>query len=717
MVRRTGTCHAGEAATVDPATPWQLALRAADAKLQHAVISIIACIQMSSRFHMVRFAPLLPRLLALPLLLAGLPLVPAHAATAEHPAHHHRIIVFVWDGMRPDAISAQDTPNLLALSQRGVLFSDNHATYPTFTMANASSFATGAFPGPIGFYGNSFYAPGARGSNAKGEPADFQNPIFTEDYAVLRDLNASDDDALLQVPTLLATAQKAGLRIALVGKSGPAFLQDYPLANHGNPRSAVLLDENTALPLAFAKELQRAGYPLPANSVHTYATGELQLATGNGEPTAQGKLVTLKDGITSDASAAVETTPGPANAWMMQVYLDEVLPKHRPDLSVVWLRNPDTTQHQYGVGSPEFHLALQAQDALLGKLQGKLQELGMTADTDLIVVSDHGHSNVAGPRDLFPLRAINDGRVAGIDNTWGYSVSGSVRMADQLTRAGFAAFDGKGCAYAPVMSGLRADGSQLMPTRYDDDGSVCGKPGPYTTPGYKLPDVLPKGALVLAPNDGTDYIYQPEHDAALVQRAVRFLQSRDYVATVFVARRYGAIPGTLPAEDVHLENAARGPDIIISYAWDANAVIQGFRGTEVGTTSSERGQHGSFSPIDVHNTLLAAGPDFRSGYRDALPSGNVDLAPTVAALTGLALPAAQGRVLHEALTGPLAQPASAYQITPTVLRPAQPATGLTMQRIDGSPLSATQFDFTVQLKQLKSGTSTWIYFDQAGPQR
>ena len=76
----------------------------------------------------------------------------------------------------------------------------------------------------------------------------------------------------------------------------------------------------------------------------------------------------------------------------------------------------------------------------------------MAQDTNLIVVSDHGHSNVAGPASLFPLRAINDGRVAGIDREWGYSVSGSVRMADDMTRAGFHAYDGEGCVYAPVMT-------------------------------------------------------------------------------------------------------------------------------------------------------------------------------------------------------------------------------------------------------------------------
>jgi Uncharacterized proteins of the AP superfamily len=649
----------------------------------------------------------LPPLLLLALL-AFLPCVQAAPATAG--SQPHRVILFVWDGMRPDAISAEDTPNLLALAQRGSRFEDNHSTYPTFTMANASSFATGAFVGPLGFYGNHFWAPGASGPNAKGAVVDFHNPIFTEDYAILRDLDAHFGHELLELPTLFAAAQKAGLTTAAVGKSGPAFLQDYK-------QGGMILDENTALPLAFARELQHAGYALPAHTANTYSSAQLSLREDNDSPTEQGKMVTLKDGVTADATSAVETTPAPANAWMMKVYLDVILPKHRPDLSVVWLRNPDTTQHMYGVGSPEFHLALKAQDELLGQLEARLQQLGMAQDTDIIVVSDHGHSNIAGPRDLFPLRQINDGRVAGIDNEWGYSVSGGIRLADQLTRAGFTAFDGTGCMYVPVLSGLRADSSSLLPTRYDDDGHLCGKPGPYTTPSYVVPEPLPKGALVLASNGGTEYLYQPEHNTALVKRTVRFLQSREYVGAVFVAKRYGDIPGTLPAESVHLENAARGPDIIISYAWNADAVIQGFRGTEYASQANERGEHGSFSPIDVHNTLLAAGPGFQRGFSDPLPSGNVDVAPTIAALLGLSLPKAQGRVLHEALAGARGRPLPSYHVTPTSLQPKEPATGLSMQRVDGSPLSATRFDFTVQLKQLSADGKSWTYFDQAGPER
>ena len=63
-------------------------------------------------------------------------------ATAQAP-EQRKIIIFVWDGLRPDSVNPADTPNLHALREAGVEFTDNHSTYPTFTMMNAASFATG----------------------------------------------------------------------------------------------------------------------------------------------------------------------------------------------------------------------------------------------------------------------------------------------------------------------------------------------------------------------------------------------------------------------------------------------------------------------------------------------------------------------------------------------------------------------------------------------
>jgi arylsulfatase A-like enzyme len=62
------------------------------------------------------------------------------------------------------------------------------------------------------------------------------------------------------------------------------------------------------------------------------------------------------------------------------------------------------------------------------------------------------------------------------------------------------------------------------------------------------------------------------------------------------------------------------------------------------------GTHSSLSPYDLHNTLVACGPNLRRGWVDELPSGNIDVAPTILWLLGIE-PAAptDGRVLLEAM--------------------------------------------------------------------
>src|SRR5258707_1423036 len=84
-----------------------------------------------------------------------------------------RVIVFVWDGLRPDAITRADTPNLYALCQEGVDFSDHHSVYPTFTMVNATALATGSFPGSNAYYGNYVFQPGPVGKDTAGKNLHF----------------------------------------------------------------------------------------------------------------------------------------------------------------------------------------------------------------------------------------------------------------------------------------------------------------------------------------------------------------------------------------------------------------------------------------------------------------------------------------------------------------------------------------------------------------
>jgi len=122
--------------------------------------------------------------------------------------------------------------------------------------------------------------------------------------------------------------------------------------------------------------------------------------------------------------------------------------------------------------------------------------------------------------------------------------------------------------------------------------------------------------------------------------------------------------------------------------------------------------HGSFSPVDVHNTLIAAGPRFKSAFADPLPSGNVDVAPTVAKILGFALPSAVGRVLDEALEG--GKSINDYQVVSTSLAPRVSARGLTMILSTGA-IDSGKTTYTMQLKakELSWGGRSFRYFDSA----
>jgi predicted AlkP superfamily pyrophosphatase or phosphodiesterase len=634
-----------------------------------------------------------------------------NAAKASAPAHAaQRVIIFVWDGMRPDSISAEDTPRLAALAKRGTYFADNHSSYPTFTMMNAAAFATGSFSGKSGFYGNAVYRPGAPARDASGDYVDLNDPVFLEDYGILKQLDQNQDRHLFLIDTLFQAAQKAGLVTAAVGKSGPAFLQDYK-------NGGVALDEKSAFPLAFAKELQAAHIPLPANAALAYRNGELHLADDNGDPTFTPRAVMLADFSTPNPDDRSGSPPAAANKYLMSVYLDYILPQKHPDLSVVWLRNPDSTEHPYGVGSPNYHLALKAQDELLGKLEDKLAELGLDKSTDLIVVSDHAHSNVSGPLDLYPLRKVENGKMGDIDREHGYSVSGDIRLAHELSMAGIRAYDGASCMYDPVLSGISADGRQQHADKTAAGDACENHLRKFTTPDYRLlHPFMPREAFVIAANGGSDYLYLPDHDPERILKAVRFLQSHEEYGAIFVDERYGNIPGTLPLSRVRLENAeGRNPDIVVGYSFDENAVIQGMPGIEFEGVSSaaNHGMHGTFSPRDVHNTLLAAGPDFAAGFTDNLPSGNVDVAPTVAKIFGFDLPQADGRPLLEALRGHAHVDAAAYAVTPRTINPPAPATELAVQSPLGANTGKSTYTFDLQAKELRRGSETYTYFDWA----
>jgi hypothetical protein len=148
-------------------------------------------------------------------------------------------------------------------------------------------------------------------------------------------------------------------------------------------------------------------------------------------------------------------------------------------------------------------------------------------------------------------------------------------------------------------------------------------------------------------------------------------------------------------------------------------MIRGMPGIEFQGVNNHisRGMHGSFSPVDVHNTLLASGPDFRENFTDTLPSGNVDVAPTIARILDLDLPAAEGRPLFEALQGRLHVDGKAYSVSSKAITPATAATGLSIRSPVGAETGKSSYNFSLQLKELRYGSNFYTYFDWAMAER
>jgi arylsulfatase A-like enzyme len=157
---------------------------------------------------------------------------------------------------------------------------------------------------------------------------------------------------------------------------------------------------------------------------------------------------------------------------------------------------------------------------------------------------------------------------------------------------------------------------------------------------------LADGSSDIVVAEGAIY-FRGDRDPGRVRRVVAALQQRPEVGAIFTR---DPMPGTLPF-DVARWNHARSGDILVSADWTREKNEAGFAGM---TADGGVAGHGTSSPFDVHNVLIAAGPDFKQRATSDVPTGNVDIAPTLLRLLGMTPPPGMtGRVIEEGLrTGP-----------------------------------------------------------------
>jgi arylsulfatase A-like enzyme len=293
----------------------------------------------------------------------------------------------------------------------------------------------------------------------------------------------------------------------------------------------------------------------------------------------------------------------------------------RPALVVFWQHNPDLTQHIAGLGTAPAMEALSLCDNNLMRVRDAIDALGIADRTDVIVVSDHGFATIK-------FRIV---------------------LSEMLVAAG------------------------LKQSKDSTD-------------------------VVVVPNGGADLIYlsptefaTPESKQAVLQKIVNFAEAQEWCGPIFsrdpaeasdesepahrghrrsAPKPYlGWIDGTFSQRVVGLYNAARSPDLVISFREEPDAdnkaltgptnpafligqigqvstpnksadLIHPVRGVvyaDTGTSptfTTGMGMHGAAGEREIHNFCAATGPDFRRGFVDLNPTANTDVTPTITQILG-----------------------------------------------------------------------------------
>lgn len=484
-------------------------------------------------------------------------------------AAEKHVVLMVWDGMRPDFVNATNTPTLYGLVTQGVFFAHNHPAYISSTEVNGTELATGAYPEHSDIIGNREFRPAVDPVSAFG----------TESLAAMRKTE-EHGQSYLGVSTVAEILQKLQKRTLVAGSKPVVLLQDH--AERPADATNIVVFE---------------GHTLPPNKVSL-------LTNALGPFADQGTTKTNRDIWTTRAATEI-------------LWQDEV-----PALTVLWMAEPDNTQHTTGVGSSASLGAIRNSDHALSLVIAALKAKGVYDTTDILVVSDHGFS----------------------------TISASVDMVEHLNRAGFKV-------------------------------------------SRRFTNAPAKGETLLVGLGGSVLLYVTDHDEKTIAGLVKTLQTEPSVGTIFTAK---AREGTFALTNamIHSHDA---PDIVFSFRWSTETNADGAPGTVISeaqgsnmATSLQKATHASLSPFDMHNTLIGVGPDFRQGFVNDAPSGNVDVAPTILHILGVTKPSSMdGRVLTEALNG---SPGAPLKIHKKQLRSeAKLAKGKWLQTLDVSEVNGVRY--------------------------
>lgn len=308
----------------------------------------------------------------------------AQAPAPKTPASQAQaplVLIAIFDGLRPDIVSAQHTPNIARLKKEGVHYGRSHAAFPTVTRVNGGTLVTGMWPERHGLVSNTMYVPAV-------DPA---KPFSTGEWKELLKLRDATGGRVVFTKTLGEHLQARGL--------------SYVAASSGSTGSAFMLN------------------PVAPDGVGVLISGQLDPGTRVAFPDRvnDGIRKTIGDFKGKDGTDSVN--------WTGQVLRDYVLPELKADVLAVWFTEPDGSQHEHGAGSPEALAELGNSDRDFGLLLDALAKRFPGRPINVMITSDHGFARHGKAVNI--TKALVDAKLksaAGSDDVMVVSNSQSVLL-------------------------------------------------------------------------------------------------------------------------------------------------------------------------------------------------------------------------------------------------------------------------------------------------
>jgi len=208
----------------------------------------------------------------------------------------------------------------------------------------------------------------------------------------------------------------------------------------------------------------------------------------------------------------------------------------KPFVLVFWSRDPDGSQHNTGdslntitpgINGPTSLAGIKNADNNLAQLRKALDELGLSATTNVMVAADHGFSTISKESKTSPSAKTS------YEDT-----------PKDFLPMGFLAIDLAKALDLPLFD------------PNDKNARIAENAHPKAGNGVLGQDPA-KPDLVVATNGGSDLIYLPKKDKKLAGRAVKALLEQDYVSGIFVDDALGRNPRRAAAFPRSISKARR----------------------------------------------------------------------------------------------------------------------------------------------------------------